>query len=82
MPLFTSKDGAELNFSDTGSGPPLVLSHGWGFSPGSLTVSYPNKPTITGWWPWTYTDMATPVPPLASKYTLNPATIFQHLRRY
>lgn len=32
MPTFTTTDGVELNFSDTGSGPPLVLLHGWGFS--------------------------------------------------
>ncbi|MGP5726234.1 alpha/beta fold hydrolase [Arthrobacter rhombi] len=32
MSLFTSTDGVELNFSDTGSGPLLVLLHGWGFS--------------------------------------------------
>ncbi|GAA5227653.1 alpha/beta fold hydrolase [Paeniglutamicibacter antarcticus] len=32
MARFTTTDGVELNFIDTGSGPALVLLHGWGFS--------------------------------------------------
>ncbi len=32
MATFTTTDGVELAFTDTGSGPSLVLLHGWGFS--------------------------------------------------
>lgn len=32
MATFTTTDGVELSFADAGSGPALVLLHGWGFS--------------------------------------------------
>jgi non-heme chloroperoxidase len=32
MPTITTRDGAELHYKDWGSGPPVVLSHGWPLS--------------------------------------------------
>ncbi len=33
MPTFTTQDGAQLYYEDHGSGPALVLIHGWGCTP-------------------------------------------------